>query len=149
MIGPESSGRALAKLVASLPATVDPATIRSRIAGYYATYATNDITARESLFAADCRFEDPAGHVVATDGESLHHFFIGTIPATWSIDFRLDRVAVVGNEALSTSTMTLRVGDRLPVHVVVNAHFVVSADGLITSVRTFFDEAAMRDAGPA
>jgi len=146
VIGPNSSGRILAKLVSSVPATVDPSIMRERITAYYISYATADVTGREALFAPDCHFEDPAGRVVATDRKSLHLFFTEVLPASWSITFRLDRIAVVGNEALSTSTMTLRAAQRTPVEVVVNAHFVFSDSGLIRSVRTFFDAAAMRDA---
>ncbi|MCW2527306.1 MAG: hypothetical protein JWM76_2166 [Pseudonocardiales bacterium] len=145
MIGPRSSGRILAKVVAAVPATISADAVRERIATYYASYASGDIAGRETLFATDCHFEDPAGRVVASDPASLHVFFTETVPADWSIDFRLDTVAVVGNEALSTSTMTLRAGDRTPTEVIVNAHFVFSEPGLINSVRTFFDEAAMTD----
>lgn len=145
MIGPGSSGRLLAKLVAAVPATVDPSTLRDHITAYYLSYTTGDVAGREALFAPDCHFEDPAGRVVATDRESLHHFFTDVLPATWSITFRLDRVAVVGNEALSTSTMTLRAAQRVPVEVIVNAHFAFAESGLIQQVRTFFDEAAMQD----
>jgi hypothetical protein len=151
VIGPTSSGRILAKLVTSVPATVDPATVRARIADYYASYSTGDVAGREALFASECRFEDPAGRIVATDRGSLHGFFTDVLPASWSIAFRLDRVAVVGHEALATSTMTLAAPERTPVEVVVNAHFVLDGSGLIQTVRTFFDEGAMRDvdAGPA
>jgi hypothetical protein len=60
----------------------------------------------------------------------------------------LDRTAVVGQEALATSTLILRVGDREPVEVIVNAHFVFADSGLIRSLRMFFDEAAMTDVLP-
>lgn len=149
MIGPESSGRILARLVSSVPATVDPGDVRTTVAAYYASYADGDIARREALFAADCRVEDPAGNVVATDRDSLHRFFTEVLPSSWSISFRLDRVAVVGNEALATSTMTLAIPGRVPVEVVVDAHVVLDDRGLIRSLRMFFDEAAMRDAEPS
>jgi SnoaL-like protein len=145
MIGPNSSGRILAKLVSSVPATIDPATVRDRITAYYASYDPLDVAAREALFAPDCRFEDPAGNLVATDQASLHHFFTDVLPATWMISFRLDRVAVVGNEALATATMRLQADQRTPVEVVVNAHFAFTDTGLIRSARMFFDEAAITD----
>ena len=148
MISPNSSGRILAKLVASVPASVDPATVRERIGAYYASYAAGDVAGREALFATDCSFEDPAGRVVATGREPMHRFFTEVLPADWSIAFELHRVAVVGDEALATTTMTLRAGQRTPVEVVVQSHFVLAASGLIRSVRTFFDEVAMRDVPP-
>ncbi len=143
MIGPDSAGRVLAKVVASVPATVDPTYVRRCIATYYATYAVRDPDTRESLFADNCRFEDPAGRIVATDRASLHRFFTEFVPPTWSIAFHLDRVAVVGNEALATTVMRLDIADRTPVDVMVNAHFTFTDAGLIGSVRTFFDEDAM------
>jgi succinate dehydrogenase/fumarate reductase flavoprotein subunit len=148
VIGPTSSGWALARLVSSVPSAVDAGTIRERIAAYYASFSPADARARENLFAPDCHVEDPAGHVVATDRDSLGIFFDQGIPPHWSIRFRLDRTAVVGQEALATSTLTLRVGDREPVEVIVNAHFVFADSGLIRSLRMFFDEAAMTDVHP-
>jgi len=146
MTAAKSSGAALARLVASVPASIDADTVRSRIGAYYASYPTDDSSSREALFADPCRFEDPAGIVMATDRDSLHRFFHEVIPADWHFTFRLERVAVVGNEALSTATMRLRVGDRPPVDVLVNAHFQFTEAGLIRSVRTFFDEQSIRDA---
>jgi ketosteroid isomerase-like protein len=145
VIGPRSSGQGLARLCASVAAASPPELLRGRVAAYYASYATGDLAAREALFAEDCRFEDPAGNIVAGDRESLHAFFDGGIPAHWSTTFRLDRTAVVGDEALATATLTLRVGERPPVQVIVNAHFAFDAAGLISRVRTFFDEGAMTD----
>jgi hypothetical protein len=147
VIAADSSGRALARVVAAQPTAVAAEAVRERIAAYYRSYSPVDLAAREALFADECRFEDPAGAVVATDRASLHAFFAEGIPAHWVINFRLDRVAVVGQEALSTSTLTLRVGPRAPVEVIVNAHFVFDEDALITSVRTFFDEHGMTDIG--
>jgi hypothetical protein len=145
VIGAQSSGRVLARLVASLESPVPPEHVRGVVAGYYASFADGDLTGREALFAPSLTFEDPAGRVVATDHASLHSFFTELLPASWSLDFRLERVAVVAGEALATTTMRLAVPDRVPVEVVVNAHFVLDGSGLITSVRVFFDEEAMHD----
>lgn len=145
MIGPRSSGHGLARLVASVPAATPAPILRRAVAAYYESYRTHDLAGRAALFAPACRFEDPAGHVVATDHDSLRDFFASGIPAHWAITFALERVAVVGDEALATTLLTLRAGDRPPTEVLVNAHFVFTADGLIESVRTFFDEDGMTD----
>jgi steroid Delta-isomerase len=145
VIGPRSSGQGLVRLVESLPAANSSAFLRGRVAAYYDSYASGDLAGRAALFAAPCHFEDPAGHVVATDQESLHAFFATGIPAHWSIAFRLDRLAVVADEALATTTLTLRAGERPPTTVLVNAHFVFDTAGLIRSLRTFFDVDAMSD----
>jgi hypothetical protein len=145
VIGSNSSGRILAKVVSSVPATVAASVVRERVGAYYESYTSRDIPAREALFAPDCHFEDPAGRVVATDRESLHVFFTQALPSSWSVTFALERVAVVGNEALATSVLTLRADERTPVKVTVNSHFMLSSSGLIESVRTFFDEAAMTE----
>jgi steroid delta-isomerase len=148
VIGPSSSGRILARLVASIPTSVAPADVRAVVAAYYASYTGGDVAGREALVTPDCRVEDPAGRVVATDRATLHRFFTEVLPASWSIAFRLDRVAVVGQEALATTTMVLSVPERVPVEVVVAAHFVLDESGLIRSLRMFFDEQTMRDAEP-
>lgn len=145
MIGPRSSGQGLTRLVAAVPAATPPDILRRRIAAYYESYATRDLAARVALFASDCRFEDPAGQVVATDRESLRTFFATGIPAHWSTSFQLERVAVVGDEALATATLSLRVGDRPATAVLVNAHFTFDGQSLISGVRTFFDENSMTD----
>jgi SnoaL-like protein len=145
VIGERSSGRSLVRLVASVPAATAPDVLRARIAAYYDSYATQDLTGREALFAATCRFEDPAGHVVADDRASLHEFFVTGIPAHWSITFALERIAVVGDEALATVTLSLQVADRTPTAVLVNTHFAFDDRGLIASARTFFDAEAMTD----
>jgi ketosteroid isomerase-like protein len=145
VIAANSSGRILAKIVSSVPATMAASVVRERVGAYYESYTSRDISARAALFGPDCHFEDPAGRVVATDRSSLHAFFTQALPASWSITFALQRVAVVGNEALATSVLSLRADDRTPVKVIVNSHFVFSSMGLIQSVRTFFDEAAMSE----
>ena len=85
MIGPRSSAQGLARLAASVPAATSPSVLRQRVAAYYDSYAARDVDGRAALFAAACRFEDPAGNVVATDQESLRSFFTSGIPAHWSI----------------------------------------------------------------
>jgi ketosteroid isomerase-like protein len=148
VIGANSSGRILARIVSSVPATVADSVVRERVSAYYESYSSRDIPAREALFAPDCHFEDPAGRVVATDRESLHAFFTQALPESWSITFALERVAVVGNEALATSILRLQADERTPVSVTVNSHFAFSNSGLIQSIRTFFDEAAMTEETP-
>lgn len=140
-----SAGRLLAKTVSAVPATISPPDVRERIAAYYASYATGDVAGREALFSDDCHFEDPAGRVVASGAAALHRFFTEGIPPDWSVTFRLDRVAVVGNEALATSLSVIDAGARGGVENIVNAHFVFDDAGLIRSVRTFFDAESMND----
>jgi steroid Delta-isomerase len=142
------SGGLLARRVAAVPSTVEPRQVRERITAYYATYAAGDVAGREALFADDCVFEDPAGCVVASDKKSLHEFFVQMVRPDWSIEFRLDRIAVVGNEAIATTTMTFVVGERRPTFVVINSHFVFDDSGRITRMRAFFDADAMSDVDP-
>jgi steroid delta-isomerase len=147
MIAPDSAGRLMAKVVAGVPSTVGAARVRATIAAYYASYAEDeaDFDARAALFTPDCRFEDPAGRVVAEDREALRHFFTKIVPDGWTFRFRLERVAVVGDEAMSTSILTVHGPDRTPVEAIIDAHWVFASDGLVAGVRTFFDEEALRD----
>ncbi|KJE24305.1 SnoaL-like domain [Frankia torreyi] len=143
-----STGRLLAKLVSSVPATISPADARARIAAYYASYAAGDVAGREALFSDDCLVEDPAGYVVARGAEALHRFFVEGIPPDWSVAFRLDRVAVVGNEAVATTLSVIDAGARGGLENVVTTHFVFDDAGLIRSLRTFFDADSMNDPAP-
>jgi len=147
MIAPDSAGRLMAKIAAGVPGTAGAAHVRATIAAYYASYAEDepDLDARAALFAPGCRFEDPAGRVVAEDREALRHFFTQVVPDGWTFRFRLERVAVVGDEAVSTSVLTVHGPGRTPVEAIIDAHWVFASNGLVAGVRTFFDEEALRD----
>jgi hypothetical protein len=138
-------GRLLAKTVTGVPTTVTPEHVRAQIASYYGSYVEGDVAAREALFSGDCHFEDPAGRVVADGSAELHSFFTQGIPPDWTVVFHLQRVAVVGNEAMATSLSVIDAGARGGLENIVNAHFVFDEAGLIRSVRTFFDAESMND----
>jgi steroid delta-isomerase len=137
------SSRSPARIVASLaervPATRTREYIADVIARYFASFGTRAVDARLELFADDVRFEDPAGHTVAADLAALRHFWRAMIPSDWDIRFVLDRVAIVGDEALATATMTVAERSAIPVDVVVNCHFAFGDDGRICSYRAFYD----------
>ncbi len=60
--------------------------------------------------------------------------------------FTLERVAIVGDEALATATMSVRAGTRAPAEVVVNCHFVFrGGDSRIVQYRAFFDAASITE----
>jgi steroid delta-isomerase len=109
------------------------------VVAYFASFGERDVEGRLALFAAGVVFEDPAGRVVASDPAGLREFWVERIPADWEIVFTLERVAIVGDEALATATMRLRAGPKLPVDVLVNCHLVFDANRQITSFRAFFD----------
>jgi hypothetical protein len=142
-------GRVLARVAAAVPSTIEPDDVRARVAAYYASYATGDVAGREALFSADGHFEDPAGRVVADGPEGLHSFFTEGIPPDWTVAFHLQRVAVVGNEALATALTVIDAGERGGLENLVNAHFLFDEAGLIRSVRTFFDAESMTDVATA
>jgi ketosteroid isomerase-like protein len=132
--------------VARVPATVARASIEGSVARYFASFAANDVDARLDLFADAVRFEDPAGQLVASSRAELRAFWVEAVPHDWDVRFTLERVAIVGDEALATATMSLRAGTRAPAEVVVNCHFVFrSGDGRIVQYRAFFDAASITE----
>jgi ketosteroid isomerase-like protein len=142
----ESSGTPVARLVARVPASLTRERIADAVGRYFASFAAKDVNGRLQLFADDARFEDPAGQLVASSRDGLLAFWVDLIPSDWDVRFILERVAVVGDEAMSTATMWLRAGSRTPVDVLVNCHFVFDADGRIRQYRAFFDAESITDA---
>ena len=100
---------------------------------------------RVALFADDVRFEDPAGHLAASGRAALRAFWADAVPADWDVGFTLERVAVVGDEAMATAMMQLRAGTRSPVAVLVNCHFVFDGEGRVAAYRAFFDAESITD----
>jgi ketosteroid isomerase-like protein len=126
-------------LASRVPATQTREHISGAITCYFASFQTREVDVRLELFADEVRFEDPAGYTVASNRAALRRFWLETIPTDWDVRFVLDRVAVVGDEALATATMTIDAPDTLPVDVVVNCHFAFGRDGRIRTYRAFFD----------
>lgn len=97
------------------------------------------------MFADDVVFEDPATVTRATDRTELDSFFGGAIPADWVLAFGFVRSSVVGDEAILTYTVRLTIADRSPSELFVNSHVRVNADGLIESMRVFYDAESITD----
>lgn len=129
----------VASLAARVPATRTREYIADAIVRYFASFGSRAVDARLELFADDVCFEDPAGHAVASDCATLRRFWLETIPTDWDVHFALDRVAIVGDEALATATMTVLAPAAVRVDVVVNCHFAFDADGDICRYRAFYD----------
>ena len=119
--------------------------IAEAVGRYFASFAAKDVDGRLQLFADDAWFEDPAGQLVASNRDGLRAFWVDLIPSDWDVRFTLERVAVVGDEAIGTATMRLCAGSRTPVDVLVNCHFVFDADGRIRQYRAFFDAESITD----
>jgi ketosteroid isomerase-like protein len=129
----------IAAIAARVPATLGRDHIAAAVAAYFASFETRALEARLALFADDVHFEDPAGRLVASDRAGLREFFGEIVPSDWDVRFILERVAIVGDEALATATMRVSAGDADPIDVIVNCHFAFGGDGRIRSYRAFFD----------
>lgn len=111
---------------------------------YTEGFATRDVEAQLALFAEDATFEDPAGTLRGSSKDALRTF-LNALPTDWSLVFTLQRVALVGNEAIATYNVVLTAGANTPSRLLVNSHVVFNDAGLITSLRTFFDEHAISE----
>ena len=145
----ESSGTPVARLVARVPATLPRERIEGAVSTYFASFAARDVDTRLGLFADDVRFEDPAGQLVASERAGLRAFWVDLVPSDWDVRFTVERVVVVGDEAMATATMRLRAGRRTPVDVLVNCHFVFDGNCRIRQYRAFFDAASITEKPPA
>jgi ketosteroid isomerase-like protein len=112
---------------------------------YVDSWATGDVEGLLALFADNVLTEDPATVRQAMGKAELRELLLAGIPADWSLAFSFERVAIVADEAILTYRVSLRAGDAAPADLLVNAHAVFDADGLIHQFRTFFDTYAITD----
>jgi ketosteroid isomerase-like protein len=131
-------------MMADVPAVNTRAHIESVLRAYTATWASGDVAGRLALFGDDAFFEDPAS-VLRASGRAEIVAAFAALPPTWDLSFEFVRVAVVGDEALATYVLTLQAGDASTSELLVNSHVVFGPDGLIRSIRTFFDAESITD----
>jgi len=124
----------------AVPANLERAHIETVVHRFMSTYPTKDVATRVSVFAEELRFEDPAGLRFASNKEELEKFFQDTIDSGYAIRFFPDRLIVDGDEALQIARVWLQVHDSDPILLLLHLHFVFDSDGLVTQLRTFFDE---------
>ena len=89
--------------------------------------------------------EDPAGVAQAIAKTEWRELLVAGLPADARLAFSFQRVAIVGDEAILTYRVSLHAGDAAPADLLVNAHAVFDATGLIHRFRTFFDADAITD----
>lgn len=123
----------------AVPTTVARSHIEDVTTRFMATYAVRDVDTRISLFADDAIFEDPAGLRFANNAVELKGFFTA-IAEGFTITFTHEQLIVTGDEALQIANVRVQEGDSEPAHLHLFLHFVFNGDGLITSLRTFFDQ---------
>lgn len=132
-------------MLSRVPAANERARIEHVLRTYVDSWATGDVEGRLALFAEDVVTEDPATVRQATGKAELRELLLAGIPADWKLTFAFERVAIVADEAILTYRVALRAGDAAPADLLVNAHAVFGADGLIHRFRTFFDADAITD----
>jgi steroid delta-isomerase len=125
--------------LSGVPSTIARSHIEDVTTRFMATYAVRDVDTRISLFADDATFEDPAGLRFANNAVELRQFF-AAIADSFTINFEHEKLIVAGDEALQIARVQVQEGDSEPVHLHLFLHFVFNSDGLITSLRTFFDQ---------
>ena len=122
------------------------ASIEDSVARYFASFATSDVDARLDLFADAVRFEDPRANWSRRASRNCARSGSTRCRATGTCGSPSSGVAIVGDEALATATISVRAGTRAPAEVVVNCHFVFrGGDGRIVQYRAFFDAASITE----
>lgn len=122
----------------AVPSTVSRTQIEDATQRFMATYPVRDVETRISLFAEGAIFEDPAGLRLANNASELNAFFAAVAPQ-FTIKFTPERLVVAGDEALQIAQVYLQLGDAEPAQLQLFLHFVFNSEGLIASLRTFFD----------
>ena len=133
------------RMLGRVAATNERAHIEHVLRTYVDSWATGDVDGRLALFAENIVTEDPATVRQATGKAELRDLLLAGIPADWKLAFSFERVAIVADEAILTYRVSLQAGDGTPADLLVNAHAVFGADGLIHQFRTFFDADAITD----
>jgi steroid delta-isomerase len=121
-----------------------PEHVRSVIDRYCAAEADKDRDAWLGLFAPDATQEDPVGAPANKGHAALGAFFDATAA---KMDIALSPTAppiVAGNEGIAFLQAHIGTGPERVLLAPIVEHLVFDDDGLITSVRAFFDPASAR-----
>ena len=128
--------------LAMVPKTLNREHVETTIRGFLDTYPVKDVQKRMAYFDKTALMEDPAGVRVATGSDELETFF-SNVAGIANLRLTEEQLVVVGNEALLVATLDLQVGDLEHEQLRLFFHFVFDDDGLITSLRTFFDSSCI------
>lgn len=92
------------------------------------------------LFAEDARVEDPVGHVPPIAGRSsLAQFWDGAIATLSTVSFDVTREWETDEEALLLATVNIATAAGASATYDGAFNYVIDSDGLIASLRAFWD----------
>ena len=115
--------------------------IEQLVRSYLDSTSRGDVAGRLALFAPDATFEDPVGAAPIVGHEALRAFW--TAGAGIEVRTRLELMVVAGDEA--AYVFTAEVGadpdDRVTIRVIETIE--VDDNGLISSMRAYFDRNTM------
>ena len=117
--------------------------VQAALDAYVKAFSTDDREGWLATFAADARQEDPVGSPVNVGRDAIGGFWdnVRKLAERYEFDVR-DRI-VCGSEAVMTFTMKAWNGDSGICFDAVDV-ITVDDDGLISSLRAFWDPAQMR-----
>jgi len=112
--------------------------VRAVVDAYLGSYRSGDIDGRVALFAVDGVFEDPVGSEPMRGRDAIRAFWQAGA-AAFRIEMALDSLYVSGSEAAFNATATLydREGDMVRIRIIET--LALNDDGLIMSLRAYFD----------
>jgi steroid delta-isomerase len=123
--------------------TADDDTIRARVDAYTAAFSAGDRAAYVDCFAADAWIEDPVGTPVRTGAEAIGAFFDESSGLAETIELRrTGSVRVAAGEAAFPMQARPTIGGTVFAVDIIDV-MTFDDDGRITTMRAFWDPAAM------
>jgi steroid delta-isomerase len=120
-----------------------PEQVRAVVDDYLAAFPKKDREAFLGCFADDAEQVDPVPSPPNIGKEAIGRFWDNIVGMAERMEPQLDRVNVCGNEAAVVFTMNARTGDGGGAIDIVDI-LEVNDDGKISSLRAYWDPAAMR-----
>jgi steroid delta-isomerase len=120
-----------------------PEQVRAVVDDYLAAFPKKDREAFLGCFADDAKQIDPVPSPPNIGKEAIGQFWDNIVGMADKMEPQLDRLSVCGNEAALVFTMNARTGDGGGAIDIVDI-LEVNDDGKISSLRAYWDPAAMR-----
>ncbi|HEY1635463.1 MAG TPA: SgcJ/EcaC family oxidoreductase [Acidimicrobiales bacterium] len=120
-----------------------PEQVRAVVDDYLAAFPKKDREAFLGCFADDAEQIDPVPSAPNIGKEAIGQFWDNIVGMADKMEPQLDRLSVCGNEAALVFTMNARTGDGGGAIDIVDI-LEVNDDGKISSLRAYWDPAAMR-----
>lgn len=131
---------AVRSLLGSIEGTVTPEHIRSTIEKYLQTYVTKDTATRAAMFTDDAIADDPVGAPPFVGKEAIVNFWSIADQGPATLEPKVERIVVCGNEAVFIFNMKMSVGEMGSATMKITETLVFDDAGKIKRLRAYWDE---------